>query len=172
MIQKIFKLGQVKRVELVIQSYCPVIFYVLLQKNVPNQKNLTVQVVAMNNWSNLNIARHFEPGKTNSLVKDSLAQIVGSSSKPLFCKVTRETKQKGPTSNANFNHLHLSQLKNLLDPGFIEGEIQRMLLSLFFFSKISVFWNTIINRLNGYFERKKWILTGPVPRSGFHGKYY
>ena len=34
-ILKIFELGQVKRVELFIQSYFPVIFYVLLQKNVP-----------------------------------------------------------------------------------------------------------------------------------------
>ena len=31
-----------------------------------------------------------------------------------------------------FNPLHLSQLKNLLDPGLIKGEIQCMLLGLFF----------------------------------------
>ena len=84
-----------------------------------NRNNLHVKVVAMYNWSNLNMTRHFEPKKTKSLVKESLAEIVARCSKLLFCKVTRETTQKGPTSNAKFNPLHLSQLKNLLDPGLI-----------------------------------------------------
>ena len=49
-----------------------------------------------------------------------------------FCKVTRETTQKGPTLNAKFNLLHLYHLKNHLDPGFIQVEIQRGGAALFF----------------------------------------
>ena len=70
------------------------------------------------------MTRHFEPKRTKSLVKESLARIVASCSKLFFCKVTRETTQKGPTSNAKFDRLHLSQLKNLSYPGLIYGEIQ------------------------------------------------
>ena len=42
-IQNIFKLGQVQRVELFIQSYFPVIFYVLLQKIVPKTGKICMQ---------------------------------------------------------------------------------------------------------------------------------
>ena len=70
------------------------------------------------------MTRHFESKSTKSLVKESLAEIVASCSKLLFCKVTRKTTQKGPTLNAKFNPLHLYHLKNLQDPGFIQGEIQ------------------------------------------------
>ena len=37
------------------------------------------------------------------------------------------------TLNEKFNPLHLSQLKNLLDPGLIQGKIQRGGAALFFF---------------------------------------
>ena len=96
------------------------IFYVLLQKKCSKKRNnLLVKVVAMYTLSNFNMTRHFEPIKTKSLVKESHAEIVASCSKLLFCKVTRESTQKGPTSNAKFNPLHLSEHKNLLDPGLI-----------------------------------------------------
>jgi len=52
-------------------------------------------------------------------VKEILAEIVASCSKLLFCKVTRETTQKGPTYNAKLNPLHLSQTKNPLEPGLM-----------------------------------------------------
>ena len=81
--------------------------------------NLPTKVVATIKWSNLNMTRHFEPKKSRSLEKESLAEIVASCSKLLFCKVTRETTQKGPTSNVKFYPLHLSQAKKLLDPGLI-----------------------------------------------------
>ena len=71
------------------------------------------------------MTRPFESKKTKGLVKESLAEIVARCSKLQFCKVTRETTQKGPTLNAKFNPLHLYHLKNLLDLGLIYGEIQR-----------------------------------------------
>ena len=84
------------------------------------------------------MTRHLEPKKTKSLDKESLAEIVARCSKLLFCKVTRETTQKGPTSNVKFYPLHLSQAKNLLDPGLILDKIQRRGLGLFFPSNLCI----------------------------------
>ena len=100
--------------------------------------NLPTKVVAVNKWSKLNITRNFEPKNNRSLVKESLAEIVDSCSKLLFCKVTRETTQKGPTSNVKFYPLHLSQAKNLLDPGLILDKIQRRGFGLFFPSNLCI----------------------------------
>ena len=67
---------------------------VFAKKCSKNRKNLPLQIVAMYNWSNLNITRHFEPSKTNIQLEESLAQIVASSSKYLFAKSPEKPHKK------------------------------------------------------------------------------
>ena len=69
-----------------------------------NRNNLPVKVVAMYNWSNLNMTRHIEPKKN----------VFGD----FFLQKHRENHRKR-TLNEKFNPLHFFQLKNLLDPGLI-----------------------------------------------------
>ena len=90
------------------------------KKNVPKAGIICLQRLFL--WINDQIWMWQEilsPKKNRSLVKESLAKIVASCSKLLFCKVTKEITQKGPTSNVKFYPLHLTQNKNLLDPGLI-----------------------------------------------------
>ena len=109
--------------------------YDVAKKSWKRRDTLLRKVVATITWWNLNMTRHFEPKKNRSLEKESLAEIVASCSKLLFCKVTRETTQKGPTSNVKFYPLRLSQAWYRIK--FNVGGLA------YFFPQISAFWNTL-----------------------------
>ena len=64
-----------------------------------------------------------------------------------FCKITGETKQKGPTSNIKFNPIHMSQTKNILRPGLLK--------LIMFFSK-----RAFLKHINAYYYTFKTYNTG------------